>query len=66
MNYLYVHVGHFLCVHEFYADDLFLRILKLFCLKRGERGLYIETIIMVNVIFWLKEVIYEYNLGFFS
>lgn len=31
MNYLYVHVGHFLCVHEFYADDLFLRILKLFC-----------------------------------
>lgn len=41
MNYLYVHVGHFLCVHEFYADDLFLRILKLFLLKKGrERVVY--------------------------
>lgn len=40
-----------------------------FFVEKGERerGLYIETIIMVNVIFLLKKVMYEYiNLGFFS
>lgn len=54
MNYLYVYVGYFFCVYEFYVDDLFLRIFKFFCLKRGERGLYIEIIIMVNVIFFVE------------
>lgn len=34
MNYLYVHLDHFFCVHEFYANNLFLRILKFFVLKK--------------------------------
>lgn len=43
MNYLYVHLDHFFCVHEFYANNLFLRILKFFVLKKDterERVVY--------------------------